>query len=380
MSKPCGDACNQEAEYKVSFFVTSLEMSDKEKAQMFESIVIVVTWDGNVMKLSGEDEEETFKRGLDWIFLSTPENISKKLKLKPIMIDMMRECTELGTIKMKVSDCFGDAVLCKDFNSQTVTNEFKFINGMEENATMNAYFRVQKLLDDGASGSMQKQLKSKLVQKAKNKEKAIKGSDDCETDSENEICKDFVCPDELAENCKKILDQNVYRIINGILINTKDKTGPCGEECPVAGEYLKELCKKPIAAAPLSTRFHFQDDSSKCVELFSSYSCDCECPPKTCQITCPECCGQIANNICISESPAPRKPCQNDLIDRNIQEEDLLKKLCDKYGINVDEIRAVEQQNYPNMCEKKIKVKKLRKKKMNCVKPVSAPQTLEILR
>lgn len=348
---------------------------------MFESIVIVVSWDGNVMKLIGEDEEETFNRGLDWIFLSTPENISKKLKFRPIMIDMMRECTELGTIKMTVSDCFGDAVLCKDFNSQTVTNEFKFIKGKEENATMNAYFRVQKLLDDGASGSIQKQLKSKLGQKAKNKEKAIKGSDDDETDSENEICKDFVCPDELAENCKKVLDQNVYRIINGILINTKDKTGPCGEECPVASEYLKELCKKQIAATPLSTRFHFQNESSKCAELFASFPCDCECWPKTCEITCPECCGRMANKPpCILEAPAPRKPCQNDWIDRNIQEEDLLKKLCDKYGIKVDEVRAIGQQDYLKVCENQIKVKKLRKKEVNCVKPVSVPRTLEIMR
>lgn len=373
MSQPCGDACNQEAEYKVTFMVTSLEMTDKDKAKLFDDVLIVVTWDGNVMKLSETENAETFNRGMDWILLSSPENLSKKLKFSPIMIDLSRACTELGTIKMTLSDCFSDAVSCGEFNSQTVVSEFKFVKDDVENATLNAYFRVQKLLDDGVTGVLLKQLttqvKTRMNQAAKSKKKADKEDDDCPSESEDESCKEFACPDELAEHCKKSLTENVYRIINGILINTKDKTGPCGGvECPVAGKYIKELCKKSPEEGQPSKRFQFQEPS-KCADLFNWCCCDCKFKPNASEICCPECGGQVTDKpASIAKASPQRKPCKDDWIERNIREEDLLKKLCDKYGIKVEDIKAVGQPIDLKACNKKDKKKKkVKRVKKSCV-------------
>lgn len=366
MNHPCGDACNQEAQFKVSFGVKSLEMSDKEKKKMFESILIVTTWDRNVIKLNCEENSETFSKVMDWIFLSTSVDLSKKLKFCPIMIDLSRACTELGTVKCTLSDCFCDAIMCEGFNSQTVSNEFKFVKDEVENATMHAYFRVQKLLDDGINGNLQKQIKTKMIQQAKRKKKASAGiveNEDYESDSEDEPSKDFTSPDELTENGMSLADLNVYRIINGILINTKDKTGPCGEKCPVAAKYIKELNKDSKQTAVTSTRSNFQKDSSKCAELFKSSPCDCSFQSKPCETICPECGGVLTGKPqCVPKVPLKREP-NNTWIDRNIQEEELLKNICKKYGIKVDDMKGIDQQVEQKAFKKKNKKKKIKRVK-----------------
>lgn len=371
MSHPCGETCNEEAEFKISLVVASLEMSDKDSDQMFSEVLMVITWDGNVVKLTNSQPgAEQFNEAMELLVHATPAHISEKMKTKPILLDLSRGCTELGTVKLPISDCFADAVLCGDFNSQTVSNEFKFVRDDQENATTSVYFHVQKLLDDGIAGKLYKELKSQMVKHAKKMRKLAGGEeddDDCSSD-ENEPCKDFVCPDEQAEHCKRNLglDQNVYRIINGILINTKDQTGPCGEKCPATAKYIKELRKRPPAPTPLSSRFEFTQNASKCTQLFDSY-CDCERQKAACDVMCPECGGRLNHkppSSCPKIYSPPREPTgKDDWIDRNIREEDLLKKLCEKYNISIDDVRGVEQQvNFSST--KKVK----ERKKLKCVK------------
>ena len=376
MSHPCGERCDEEAEYKVSFVVTSLEMSDKEAYLMFEDVLIAITWDGNVVKLmSNRPEAEEFKEEMDLVIHATPKRLSEKLKSSPIMFDLSRGCTELGTIKLEIKDCFSDAVLCNDFNSQSVSNTFKFVKDDQENAIMNAYFFVQKLLNDGITGNLFKELERKKTERTKMRKRAAealagKPIDECESD-ENDPCEDFVCPDELAEHCKRDLglNQNIYRIVNGILINTKDQIGPCGEKCPVASKYIKELCKRPSEMVPLSSRFKFKRNESKCTQLFDN---PCECKSqKTNEVNCPQCGGTVRGKSCSKSF----KACKDDWIDRNIREEDLLHKLCDKYGVNIDDVRGVVQQIDPKSCKND---KKKRKKKSKCVKKIVSPSTNNI--
>lgn len=370
MAQPCGDECNQEAEYQVSFVVTSLEMMDKDKGQMFSDVLMIVTWDGNVVKLMNDDEEaETFDQSMNLLIHATAANFSKKLKESPIMFDLTRKCNELGSTKLTISECFADAVLCDDFSSQTVTNEFKFIMNERKNAEMTAYFRVQKLLDDGVGGDIYSSLQSQRVKHAKakvGKKKAAASAsaaggdddDDYESDNEGEDgCKDFMCPDELPENCKNRLglDEDVYRIINGNLINIKEKIGPCGEKCPVAQKLIKDLRKSTPADIPLSARFNFNDGSEKCAELFDCFS-DCG------QNQTKPFCSQGGSRPKPSSEPKKRIK-KFDMIEQVIQEEDLLKNLCDKYELSVDDIRSVGEVD-GKKCKKSKKsmAKKLKKK------------------
>lgn len=369
MTQPCGDDCNEESEFLVSFVVTSLLMNDNESSQLFSDVLVSITWLGNVVKLKNEQEGvEEFNEKMDLMIHATPTYLSTMLKTSPIMLDLSRGCTELGTIKLDISDCFADAVLCAEFNSQTVSVDLKFIKDGVETADMSAFLRIQKLLNDGISGNLFKENSSKRsdhskkLEKLKTKFSAREGDEgDCDNDSENDPSDDFASADDLPEHCKRDLglNQNVYRIINGNLFNLKDQIGPCGEVCPVAGKYIKQLCKPEPELLPLSSRFQFYG-TPKCVELFEASPCGCE---QRTRVKCPDCGGCLTNRALSAPKQAPatsKKHCDGNWIDRNIQEEDLLKKLCDKYGISVEDVRAVGKETETVGC-KKTKKKTARK-------------------
>ncbi|CRK88959.1 CLUMA_CG002791, isoform A [Clunio marinus] len=365
MAKPCQN-CDEDGEYLVSFGVISLNMCDKQKAQLYEEVLIVITWDGNVIKLMKEDmETEGFQQTVKFLIHSSSLNLSKKLKYCPIMIDISRGCVELGTNKLTVTDCFSSAIICDEFNSQTVVDVLNFIKDDEMNATMNLYFRVQKLFDDGSAG-IYNSLNTEMKKYAK-KRLQTNGLDDLEiSNSESELCKDFTCFEELPNHCRENLGlgENIYRIINGNLINIKNSIAPCGESCPVARKYIKEFCKSNLKddKTPLSTKKSFKDES--CSKLFDHL--DCKCPEKCQQLSkrfCEDCGGLLksskSTNKCLKQqSSNVETSYKKNWIDRNIQEEDILEKLCGKHGINVDEIRDIGQKN-----ECPVKINKCRKKK-----------------
>jgi hypothetical protein len=357
-SNPCGDACKDEAEYLMSFKVTSLKMTDADEEELFSEVLVAIAWDGNVVKIMKNDDSQEFKDKVYLLVHASPENLSMKLKKSPIMLNLSRGCNELGIVKLPLSVCFADAVKCEDFESQTVSNEFKFVHEGEENATISVSFRIEKLPEDEITKSLYKTMTSKLGKRMK-KMKKNGAVEENEIDSDDEFCADFQCPDEMPEHCKQDLglSENVYRIINGNLINVKDKIGPCGQKCPVARKYIKELCTSPPENLPSSSRYDFKDDQPKCRELFKTPSCLSKNQTK---VACPDCGGR--KSTAKSSSVEKSKKCRDDTwIDRNIQEEDLLKKLCSKYGINVDEVRAIGQATKKVKKVKKNNVKKTKK-------------------
>lgn len=382
MTEPCGQDCDQEAEYLVSFVVKSLDMRDSEESQEFTDVQVVISWDGNVVKLSNNDPDaEVFGQGMDLVIHSTAKLISKKLKFQPIMFNLSRGCTELGTHKLDISKCFADAVLCNEFNSQTVTDDFDFIKDGAINASMTAYFRIQKKFDHQALNSnMNASSKKKKKTNAKrnvDSDDLSDGEDDLETSSDDEGCNDFDCTDEKKERCKRELGlhENVYRIINGHLINIKDRIGPCREKCAVAEKYIKELSKaRTDPMAP--TRFKFDHGFSKCCDLFEpSESLTSDKPVENCPSS-PSCGG----NVIVKPKSAklnysPVKSCKNGWIDKKFQEEDLLKKLCEKYQIDVEDIRAVckNQPLQEVKPRKERKMKKLKDKKIKKAKKSASP-------
>lgn len=362
MSEPCDDACDVEGEYSVTFGVDSMEMTDKDRDQMYADVLIVITWDGNVLKMMSHNEDaEEFKQTMTLTIHGTPTHFNKMLKFSPIMINLQRECTDLGTMKLPLSACFSDAVLCAAFRSQTVANTFKFVEEGRENATMNAFFRVQRELDDGTGETLYGTLQSKVkghsdkrkanalanAKKLARKKKAMAEENeggDGDDESDKDPRDDFACPGDLPDHCKRDLglNQHVYRIVNGNLINVKAQIGPCGEVCPVPAKYIKELCKVTSnTGPPMSARFTF-DETPKCAQLFDEKPrCACKCHSKA---ICPDCGGCLDGPIRVPRSaPATfqQRPCKDDWIDRNIKEEDLLKKLCDKYGVNVGAVKAL---------------------------------------
>lgn len=375
MKEPCGAECDEEAEYRVSFVVESLEMLDKGKNLMLEDVLMVITWDGNVVKLmTAEEDAETFDKSLELLIHATPTNFSKKLRMCPIMFDLSRKCNELGTTKLTISDCFADAVLCDDFNSQTVTNEFKFFKDEVETARMSAHFRVQRQQDDGSGANIYSSLNAKKQKKKqtpkkkpkpkqikKEKKKTAKGADgsglgadetedddddsDIDSDADNE-CKLFACPDEMPEHCKAKLglDENFYRIINGNLINVKEKIGPCGEKCPVAKKLIRDFRRSTTADTKVPTlRKNLE------AETFADQ-------PESSKSRCEQ---------------SPDVPFKFNLIDQNLSEEDLLRKLCDKYGLKVDDIRSVGRQIDAKKCKILKKQKPKSKKPKRKVKKVA---------
>lgn len=347
MSTPCGDACGEETDYLVTFAISSLEMTDAKRLELFNQVFIIVAWDGNVVKLRQKEESEEFKEQHSWEIHLTPQQMSEKIKTSPILLNLVRGCEDLGTTMLTITECFSDAILCEDFNSETVVNDFTFVLGDQENGSMKAFFRVQKLLDDGVSGNVFKSLKKKLAKSRKPK-KAGNDDDDVESDDDDDgdhdPCDDFTCPDELSEQCKLEmgLGKNFYRIINGNLINMKNKAGPCGDPCQ-AGKRLSREAKKSSEDTPIfSKRFKFEDCLPKCNDIFGT--------PGTKPLT--------------SYTTRPR--CNDDWIDRNINEEDLLRKLCKKYGIDVNDLK--EDDSKVELKGKKLK--KTKKSKVKCPKKI----------
>lgn len=355
------DTCNQDEAFLVRFTLTSEELNDaenkseesndEENPSIFSDVLVVITWCGNVVKLTNENEVSgEFNGTNDLLIHATPNHLSTMLKTSPIMFDLSRECTELGTIKLEISSCFADAVLCTDFNSQSLMTDLKFFTDGVENANMTACLEIQKLSSNGILGNLFKEMNSNGSEQAIKSDKLkVKGGND--EGLENEPC------DDLPENCFR-------RIINKTLLDLKDQIDRCDEVRPVADENIKQLCKTAPEQIPLSSRFQF-DCTARCVELFNDFPCDCQQRSRVRCPTCNGCPASGAGSLLTTKvtSAALKQHCKGNLIDRNIHEEDLLKKLCDKYGINVDDVRAVGR-------TEKVKCKRARKKKIKKVKNV----------
>ena len=360
MTQSCGKACKQEEDFKITLGIESLEMSDENEDDLFEDVLVTIAWDGIVEKMtktSGEPDE--FQELKEFTIHSSSENLTEKLKLCPIMFNLSRGCDDLGSVKLPIPKCVAEAVLCADFNSQTVINDLKFEVKGDQNGKMTVKFGIEKISCDEASKKIYQKLqihkndRKKNERKIKSKKKNASGSDEeVEEELDEETCSGFKCPHELPDHCKQDLglSKSVYRIINGNLVNVEDKIGICGEKCQATRKIVKNICKEN-SSVPLSKLFEFKDDDPKCVDLFHKTS-----------LEYPECGGQ-RTNVPVESKGRLQK---NNWMERNLQEEDLLRKLCEKYGIDADEVRALGEK------VEKCKTKKTRKKKFRKSKNVES--------
>jgi hypothetical protein len=170
----CGAICQEEAEFSLKFVITTLLLTDVDEFKKFEDILVAITFDGNVIKI--EDFEENEEGGIAFVgrgqdLRLTPEQLVGKLRNCPIMINLSRGCNDLGTVKLDISECFVDAVMCEEFSSETCHNDFKFNKDDEENATITLVFQLSR--KDETS----------LYKGLKKPKKAVKVTEDNGTDS-----------------------------------------------------------------------------------------------------------------------------------------------------------------------------------------------------
>lgn len=182
----------------------------------------------------------------------------------------MNENEEIGTVKFPLSDCFCDAMLCKDFKQEQLQNLFKFFQGDEEIASLNIDLIVQR-------SEVSEQQKNALeavdncIKELQQTKKGRKSSTSVSDGKSSELLySDFACPDELSENFKEnlALGEHFYKIINGHLVNVKDKRGFCGDVCDTTKKYCKELKELPSKKPSSVDIFKlFKEEAAKKVEL-----------------------------------------------------------------------------------------------------------------
>lgn len=255
-TEPCEPECNEVNEFLFTFIIKSFVLKNEDKYSGTEK-QLTYTWDGNVIKSIAKDSVDEFIGSKQLIVYASPMAMFKKLRNSPIMLNLMIACDDLGTLKLPITHCFAEAVLCKDFESQQFINDFKFLRNEKVTATMEMDFVIQKVARESIAGILSAfDASNKIFQtNLKNKLKKQRGGNDDEADDDEggEPCPEFACLNELPSHCKQKLElgEHAYKIINGHLINIRDKKGICGEACEVAKKYCKEY-RKPTSASSSS--------------------------------------------------------------------------------------------------------------------------------
>jgi len=139
-----------QCEFILLITVQTLTLTDSGKNRGFEDIALTFTIDSNVIKIDNvQSSDENVNIHREVIFQASPEYFSKKLRESPIMINLARECMDLGTVKVEITNCFADAVLCDDFSSERMICDYKFENDGMENASMELSLQaVRKSVDN----------------------------------------------------------------------------------------------------------------------------------------------------------------------------------------------------------------------------------------
>lgn len=246
-TQSCGKPCNEDADFLVTFLINSLTLTNESKYSDDEKL-LTVTWDGNVFRSTAKESMEEFKGRRQVLYIHcTPMQLNRKLKSSPIFMNLTVVCDDLGTVKFLLTDCFCDAVLCNDFNSQTLKNDFKFVKDEIEHGAMDIDLKIQRM--DNQQSIFEAIKKTKMNASKRNQSKSKAQSDSDADDEDEALCRvDFPCPNDIPEYCKKHLEirEHSYRIINGHLMNVKDKRGFCGDICETAMKYCKEVGKPTI--------------------------------------------------------------------------------------------------------------------------------------
>jgi Domain of unknown function (DUF4776) len=265
-SEPCDPECNEVNEFLFSVIIESFQLKNEDKFSGAEK-QLTYTWDGNVIKSIALDSVDEFIGRKEFLVYASPMEMFKKLRNSPIMLNLMAACDDLGTIKLPITHCFSEAVLCNDFNTQRFKTEIKFTKDEVEIATVEMDLMIEKIPRESVADVVKFfEVTNKNFQaKWKKKQKKQVGSND-EDDEEQGPCPEFACYKELPPHCKQRLElgEHVYKIINGHLINVQNKKSLCGETCEVAKKYCAEIQNDPSSPPTASAK------SLKFNELFSS--------------------------------------------------------------------------------------------------------------
>lgn len=141
--------CNENMEFVLKLTITKLKLLGKELIKGFEDIAIVITLDGNVVRIENIDaHDENVHIERHFLFQLTPENFNKKLRNSPIMMNLSRGCNQLGTIRIATADCFASAVMCDDFLQESYEGAYTFTHQSIANCEIEIIMEITRELSD----------------------------------------------------------------------------------------------------------------------------------------------------------------------------------------------------------------------------------------
>lgn len=129
--------------------ITKLKMLGKELIKGFEDITVALTLDSNVIKIENiiaSDENVNIVRNL--LFQAMPENFNQKLQKSPLMVNLSRGCTDLGTTRISIADCFADAVMCDEFSWEVFEGAYTFSMDGVTNCEMELLFEIHRNISE----------------------------------------------------------------------------------------------------------------------------------------------------------------------------------------------------------------------------------------
>lgn len=119
--------CQENMEFVLKVTITKLKLLGKEASKGFEGIQLNLTLDSNVMKIENIDAaDENVNIVQELRFQLSPEKFNQKLHFSPVMVNLSRNCDNMGTIKIAIADCFADAVMCDEFAVETIEGGYTF--------------------------------------------------------------------------------------------------------------------------------------------------------------------------------------------------------------------------------------------------------------
>ena len=320
-SVECGTECQQETQYSLNFVLKSLKMSDKDKAAGFKNILIVITFDGNVMKVEQTKDSEEFEEGRSLLIQSTPEKLSYSLRSCPILYNLSRGCTELGIFRQKITECFTDSVKCQNFSSQSIAGEMTFTdNDGNENGTMTVVFQVRKVEDDVIKGIFKAYSKeTKKQSKKKLKKKSATGGGELDEEGEEEEGGVEKCYSSESDRTLSCLDEITY----------DSDENPC--VLPLFLQSIKPKCSAELFVQQ-NPRENFKIICHDCGGLASSENSLKKIQPvlrcRTPVRTCSECFENLS--VLPDHAPCPNCACKAQLYRKPVSFKSVETKLAEK--------------------------------------------------
>lgn len=213
----------EQCEFSLKIKILKLNLKDKEKDRGFEDIALSFTLDSNVTRIENISSLDENVNIVKEVFCqTTPENFVKKLKTSAILINLIRECADLGTVKIQITDCFTDAILDDEFSSEKMICDYTFVKDGNENASMELELHVNRTSVDNEAIKDFLRANAKRNERQKNKGRLV--SEQYESSlSSGDGFSSFVCDADLLKELCPPKDNNT----NITSASTKSKASKC---------------------------------------------------------------------------------------------------------------------------------------------------------